>query len=181
MVKGGWRLDRKTKERVAAELHDKLKEAQLTVLAGYIGMNVEKLTALRNALRKSATEVRVVKNTLLRIASRDTDFLALESHFKGPLAIALNRGDVIESTKALVEFAKKNAELEIKAGMLDGKFLSKEQISALAELPGREILLAKLLSVLLGVQTALVRVLSGVPRGFVQVLDQYRAKKESGN
>jgi large subunit ribosomal protein L10 len=178
MVKGGWRLDRKTKEQVAAELHDKLKEAQLTVLAGYIGMNVEKLTAFRNALRKSGTEVRVVKNTLLRIASRDTDFLALESHFKGPLAIALNRGDVIESTKALVEFAKK---LEIKAGMLDGKFLSKEQISALAELPGREVLLAKLLSVMLGVQTSMVRVLSGVPRGFVQVLDQYRAKKESGN
>ncbi len=181
MVKGGWRLDRKTKEQVAAELHDKLKEAQLTVLAGYIGMNVEKLTALRNALRKSGTEVRVVKNTLLRIASRDTDFLALESHFKGPLAIALNREDVIESTKALVEFAKKNAELEIKAGMLDGKMLSKEQISALAELPGREVLLAKLLSVMLGVQTTLVRVLSGVPRGLVQVLDQYRAKKESGN
>lgn len=174
-------MDRKKKEQMAAELHEKLRETQLTVLAGYIGMNVEKMTALRNVLRKSGTEVRVVKNTLLRIASRDTDFSALEGHFKGPLAIALNKGDVIESTKVLVEFAKRNAELEIKAGMLDGKFLTKEQISALAELPGRDVLLAKLLSVMQGVQTALVNVLSGVPRSFVQCLDAYRVKKESGN
>jgi large subunit ribosomal protein L10 len=174
-------LDRKTKERVASELHEKLRDAQLTVLAGYIGMNVEKMTALRNTLRKTDTELRVVKNTLLEIASRDTDFHVLESYFKGPLAITLNRSNVIESTKIIVEFAKKNAELEIKAGMLNGKFLTKEQLAALAELPGREVLLAKLLSVLLGVQTGLVNVLSGVPRSFLQVLDAYRAKKESGN
>lgn len=174
-------MDRKTKEQVAAELHEKLKGSQWTVLAGYIGMNVEKLTALRNTMRKSGTEIRVVKNTLLRIASKETDLFALESHFKGPLAIALNRGDVAESTKALVEFAKKNAELEIKVGMLNGKLLNKEQISALAELPGRDVLLARLLSVMLGVQSGLVRVLSGVPRGFVQALDQYRMKKESEN
>jgi len=172
-------LDRKTKERVAAELHEMLKDAQLTVLTGYIGMNVEKMTALRNALRKSGAEVRVVKNTLLRIASRNTAVSALENQFKGPLAITLSRGDVIESTKALVEFAKKNAELEIKVGMLNGKLLNKEQIGALSELPGKEVLLAKLLSVMVGVQSGLVRVLSGVPRGFVQVLSQYQQKKES--
>lgn len=174
-------MDRKTKERVADELHEKLKDAQLAILAGYIGMNVEKMTALRNSLRKSGTDLRVVKNTLLEIASRDTDFHALEGYFKGPLAVALNRGNVVESTKALVEFAKKSAELEIKAGMLDGRMLTKEQISALAELPGRDILLAKLLSVLLGVQTALVNVLSGVPRSFIQCLDAYRVRKETGN
>ena len=174
-------MDRKTKEQVAAELHEKLRDAQLAVLAGYIGMNVEKMTALRNTLRKSGTELRVVKNTLMRIASRDTDFSAMEGYFKGPLAVALNRGEVIESTKALVEFAKRNAELEIKVGMLDGKFLTKEQISALAELPSREVLLGKLLSVLLGVQTALVNVLSGVPRSLLQVLDAHRVKKESEN
>jgi large subunit ribosomal protein L10 len=172
-------LDRKAKEQVAGELHEKLKNAQLTVLAGYIGMNVEKLTALRNALRKSDTEVRVVKNTLLRIASQDTACLVLQDHFKGPLAIALSRGDAVAATKTLVEFAKKNAELEIKAGVLDGKLLSREQISALAELPSRDVLLSKLLSVMIGVQGGFVRVLSGVPRGFVQVLDQYRMKKES--
>jgi large subunit ribosomal protein L10 len=65
--------------------------------------------------------------------------------------------------------------------MLSGKLLSKYQLNALAELPGREVLLGKLLSVMVGVQTSLVNVLSGVPRSFICVLDAYRAKKESGN
>ena len=174
-------MDRKTKEQVTEKLHDKLMNAQLAVFASYSGMNVEKMMALRNALRKSGTDLRVVKNTLLEIAARDTEFHALEGYFKGPLAVALNRDNVIESTKVLVEYAKKNAELEIKVGMLDGKVLTREQIRALAELPGRDVLLAKLLSVLLGVQTALVNVLSGVPRSFVQCLDAYRVSKESEN
>jgi large subunit ribosomal protein L10 len=87
----------------------------------------------------------------------------------------------VETSKALVDFAKKNAELEIKAGMLDGKVISKGQISMLASLPSREVLLGRLLSVMLGVPTALVTVLNAVPRGFVQVLAAYRDTRESGN
>jgi large subunit ribosomal protein L10 len=172
-------LDRKTKELVAQELHEKLKDFNLAVLAHYNGLNVEKLTVLRNALRKTDTELRVVKNTLLRIASKETDLTLLEDHFKGPIAIALNHGDAVETAKVLVDFVRKNAELEIKAGMLKGKVISREQLSALAALPSREILLGKLLSVFVGAQTGLVNVLSAVPRSFVQVLDAYRAKKEA--
>ena len=172
-------MDRRTKELVVAELHGKLKNARLAVLATYSGMNVEKITALRNALRKSDAEFKVVKNTLLKIASRDTGFNALDDYIQGPLAIALNRSDVVETSKILVEFAKKTNELEIKAGILDGKFVSKEQIGVLASLPGREVLLGKLLSVMIGVQTSFVRVLSGVPRSLVTVLAAYREKKES--
>ncbi len=172
-------MDRKTKEIVANELHEKLRDFNLAVLAHYSGLNVEKLTALRIALRKADTELRVVKNTLLRIASKDTHLSLMQDHFKGSLAIALNRSDVVESAKVLVDFARKNAELEIKAGMLKGKVISRDQLSALAALPSREILLGKLLSVFVGVQTGLVNVLSAVPRSFVQVLDAYRAKKEA--
>lgn len=172
-------MDRKTKELVANELHGKLKDFNLAVLAHYSGLNVEKLTALRIALRKADTDFRVVKNTLLRIASKDTDLSLLQDHFKGSIAIALNRSDVVESAKVLVDFARKNAELEIEAGMLNSKVISRDQLSALASLPSREILLGKLLSVFVGVQTGLVNVLSAVPRSFVQVLDAYRAKKEA--
>ncbi len=174
-------MDRRTKEQVAAELHEKLKGVRLAVLTDYSGMNVEKMTALRNALRKSETELRVVKNTLLGIASKETDLNVLQDHFKGPLAVALNYGDVVASTKILVEFAKKNAELEIKAGMLNGKLLTKDQLAQLAELPSREVLLGKLLSVLVGAQASLVNVLSAVPRSLVQVLAACKTKKESGN
>lgn len=172
-------MDRKTKELVAQELHERLKDFKLAVLAHYSGLDVEKLTALRIALRKADTELRVVKNTLLRIASRETDLSGLQDHFKGPLAIALNRSDVVETAKTLVDFARKNAELEIRAGMLNGKIISREQLSTLASLPPREVLLGKLLSVFVGVQTGLVNVLSAVPRSFVQVIDAYREKKET--
>ena len=174
-------MDRRTKEQVAADLHEKLKDFKLAVLTGYSGMDVAKMTALRVQLRKSDAELRVVKNSLLTIASRETEFHALEGHFRGPLAVAISHGDVIETTKALVDFAKKNANLEIKAAMMNGKILSGEQLSTLAELPSREVLIGKLLSLMLGVQTSLVNVLSGVPRNFVQVLDAYRQKKASEN
>jgi len=174
-------LDRKTKEQVVAELNEQLRDVKLAVLTGYSGMDMAKLTTLRNVLRKSGTEFRVVKNTLLRIASQDTSFGALEQHFRGPLAVALNHGDAVEMTKVLTEFARKNAQLEIKAGILEGRVLSKSDISVLAELPSREVLLGKLLSLLVGVQGQLVNVLSAVPRSFVGVLDAYRVKKESAN
>jgi large subunit ribosomal protein L10 len=121
----------------------------------------------------------VVKNSLLSIALKGTEFLPLDDHLKGPRALMMNFGDVVEPTKILVEFAKKNDKLEIEAGVLDGKLLSREQIRALAELPSREILLGKLLSVLVGAQTQLVNVLSAVPRGLVQVLEAHRLNKEN--
>jgi large subunit ribosomal protein L10 len=174
-------LDRKTKEQVVADLHEKLKEFKLAILATYSGLDVERLTLLRNSLRKSDAEVKVVKNTLLRLASQGTDLSVVQNQLKGPLALILTNKDVVAPTKILVEFAKKNAQLEFKASVLDGKTLTREQLDALALLPSREILLGKLLSVMVGVQGGLVNVLSAVPRGFVQVLNAYREKKESGN
>jgi large subunit ribosomal protein L10 len=103
----------------------------------------------------------------------------MNEHVKGPLALVLTDKDVVETVKVLVEYAKRNSEMEIKAAMLEGKMLTREQVNAVALLPSREILLGRLLSVLIGVPTGLVSVLSAVPRGMVQVLDAYRAKKES--
>ncbi len=171
-------MNRDTKKEVVAELHGKLKDAKLAVLTNYSGMSVAKITALRNDLRKSGTEFKVVKNTLLRIASQDTPYSGMQEHLKGPLAIAINSGDVVAPSKVLVEFAKKNAELEIVFGFLQGRYLAKAQIDALAELPSKEVLIGQLLSVLVSAQTGLVNVLSGVPRSFVQVLNAYKTKLE---
>lgn len=172
-------MNKSAKERVVAELHKKLKDVKLAVLADYSGIKVKDITDLRNQLRKAESELKVVKNNLLSIALKDTDFLPLDDHLKGPRALMMNFGDVVEPTKILVEFAKKNAKLEIEAGVLDGRILSREQIKALAELPSREVLLGKLLSVLVGAQTQFVTVLSAVPRGLVQVLEAHRLKQEN--
>jgi large subunit ribosomal protein L10 len=174
-------LDRGTKEQVAAELHESLKDFKIAVLAGYSGMDVAKMTALRVVLRKSNVELRVVKNTLLSIASRGTQLSALEGQFVGPLTVAIAHGDEVEATKALIDFAKKNEKLQIKAGVMGGKALTAEQLAILAELPSREIMLGRLLSVMVAAQTSLVTVLTGVPRSFVQVLNAYKDKKASAN
>ncbi len=114
-------MDRKEKEQVVAELHEKLKGFKLAVLTGYSGMDVSRITSLRVALRKSGSEIRVVKNTLLRIASQGTDFSAMNEHVKGPLALVLTDKDVVETVKVLVEYAKRNSEMEIKAACWRGK------------------------------------------------------------
>jgi large subunit ribosomal protein L10 len=139
------------------------------------------MTALRVLLRKSNVELRVVKNTLLDIASRGTELSVLEGQFRGPLTVAIAHGDEVEATKTLIDFAKKNDKLQIRAGVMGGKSLTPEQLATLAELPSREILLGQLLSVMVAAQTSLVNVLSGVPRNFVQVLNAYKDKKESAN
>lgn len=172
-------MERSKKEQVVVELQERLKNVKLAILADYSGLNVAKITELRNDLRKSDAEVRVIKNTLFKIAAQDTGFSVFDNYLTGPLAVVMNFGDVVAPTKALVEFAKKNAQLEIKVGVMDGKALTVDQIKALSELPSREVLLAQLLSVMVGAQTSLVNVLSGVQRQFVQVLEAYRAKKEN--
>jgi large subunit ribosomal protein L10 len=174
-------LDRRTKEQIVSELKEKLKEAKLGVLTSFNGMNVIKMEALRNALRKSNAELKVVKNTLLGIASKETGFSVLADHFKWPVAVVLSYKDPVEPTKVLIDFAKKNPELEIKVGVLDGKLLTKGELTVLAELPGKEVLLGKLVSVMAAVPTSLVTVLSGVPRNFVQVLSAYSDKKKTLN
>lgn len=174
-------MDRRTKEQVVSELQVKLKEANLGILTSFSKMNVEKMEALRKALRKSNAELKVVKNTLLNIAAKDTAFSILADHFKWPIAVVLSYKDPVEPSKALIDFAKKNPELEIKVGVLDGKLLDKSDITSLAELPSREVLLGRLVSVMAAVPTSLVTVLSGVPRNFVQVLNAYCDKKQATN
>jgi large subunit ribosomal protein L10 len=174
-------LNRTTKEQIVSGLQEKLKQANLGVLTSFNAMKVGKMEALRNALRKNDAELKVVKNTLLNIAAKETDFQILAEHFKWPVAVVLSYKDPVAPTKALVEFAKKNPELEIKVGIIDGKMLSKADIEALAELPGREVLLGKLVSVMAAVPTSFVSVLSGVHRNFVQVLNAYCDQKKTLN
>ena len=174
-------MDRKTKEQIVSELQKKLKEANMGILTSFSGMNVEKMESLRNELRKSNAEWKVVKNTLLRIASNDTDFSIIADHFKWPVAIALSYKDPVAPAKVLVDFAKKNPELEIKIGVLDKKLLTKNDLIVLAELPGKDVLLGKLVSVMAAVPTSFVTVLSAVPRSLVQVLSAYCDKKKTLN
>jgi large subunit ribosomal protein L10 len=166
------------KAQVVAEMAEKLAACQTAFLADYRGLDVEQINQLRGELRKLGVEYRVVKNTLLRLAAKNTDVACLTEFLEGPNAIALAGDDPVAPAKVLTEFAKKNDAFEIKAGVLGGKMLSLEEIKALADLPGREGLLAKILGSLNAPASNFVGVLAAVPRSFVQVLAAIQAQKE---
>ena len=129
-------------------MHEKLQRAKAVFLADFRGMNVGKATELRNELRKAAVEYKVVKNTLLELASRETDKESLKPFFTGPTAIALSYDDPVAAAKVLSKFAKEQqATFKLKAGVLTGKAITVADIQALADLPSREVLLAKLLGI----------------------------------
>ena len=172
-------MNKQSKEDLVAEFAEKLKVAKAAFLADYRGLDVDQANDLRNKLRDVGVEYRVVKNTLLRLAAKDTGSACFDEFLNGPTAIALVNEEPVGPAKALVEFAKKNDAFELKAGMLDGKLLSIAEIQALAELPSRDELLAKMLGSMSAPATNFVGVLAAVPRTFVQVLAAIKDQKEA--
>ena len=172
-------MNKQSKEAVVAEFSGKLAEVKAAFLADYRGLTVEQANDLRRKLRAAGVEYRVVKNTLLRRAAKDTPAACLDDYLVGPTAIALAADDPVAPAKALVEFAKDSKVFELKAGMLDGKLLTIDDIRALSDLPSREQLLAKMLGSLNAPATNLVGVFAAVPRSFVQVLAAIKDQKEA--
>ena len=167
------------KKSIVEELHERLEKTAVVILTDYKGLNVKDVTVLRSELRKADVQYRVVKNTLLRKASENTDSFAIEKYFKGPSAIAFSYEDPVAPAKVLVKFAEDNKKLEIKVGVMNGKVIDQEQIKALASMPSREQLLGQVLSVMNAVPTSFVRVLNGVPGAFVNVLQALKDQKEA--
>lgn len=173
-------MNKENKKQVVAELHDKLQRAKAVFLADFRGMDVGKATSLRDELRKASVEYKVVKNTLLDLASRETDKESLSPHYIGPTAIAFSYDDPVAAAKVLSRFAKEQqAAFRLKAGVLSGKVISVADIQALADLPSREVLLAKLLGTMQAPATNFVGVLAAVPAGFVRLLDAIKTRKEA--
>ena len=172
-------MNKESKQQIVTELHEKLQQAKAVFLADFRGMSVEQATNLRNELRKAEVEYKVVKNTLLELASKDTDADALNSHYAGPTAIALTYTDPVAAAKVLSKFAKEQQNtFKLKAGVLSGKTITVPDIQALADLPSREVLLAKLLGSLNAPASNFVGLLAAIPGSFVRVLDAIRTQKE---
>ena len=171
---------RRQKETIVTELHDRIKDSRLLVFTTFGGMDVAKMTELRNSLREADSGYRVVKNTLLKKAATNADVDCLEAAvwLEGPSAMLFTSGDPIRPCKILQEFIKRHEQMVIKGGVLDGKILSGEKINELADLPGREVLLSKLFFVLRASTQGLVNVLTGVPQALVHVLEAIRQEKE---
>ena len=131
------------KAAAIAELTEAFRGSNAAVLTEYRGLTVKQLTELRTNLRGNATYA-VVKNTLTDLAAKEAGVTAFDGQLAGPSAIAFVNGDAVEAAKSLRDFAKAHPLLVIKGGVLDGRALTAAEVTKLADLESREVLLAKL-------------------------------------
>ena len=172
-------MNRDEKVSKVSELNETFTKAKFAVVTDYRGLKVTELEELRRELKKSDAQIRVAKNSLLKLAVKDTDYEILSEYFTGTTAVAVSFEDPVASAKALSGFAKDNEALSIRSAALDGSVLSADDVIALSKLPGKPELQAKLLGTMAAVPTGLVRVLSGVPRNFVYALQAIKEQKEN--
>lgn len=166
------------KVAVVEEIKDKFSRAQSVIVIDYRGLTVEEVTALRNKMREAGVEYKVLKNTMMSRALHELGINDLDAILEGPSAVAFGYDDAVAPAKILVEGAKKNNKIEIKGGLLEGKGMDMAQIKYLAELPSKEVLIAKLLGSMNAPVTNFVGVLAAVPRSFVCALNAIKEKKE---
>ena len=172
------------KQAVVAQLKEQLESAKGVVLMSYKGLTVAQDTELRRELREAGVSYHVVKNTMLRIAAKEAGIEGIEEHLEGTTAFAFSTEDAVAPAKVICGFIKKNkledAEvLTVKVGMVEGKVIGVDEVKALAALPSREELIAKLLGSMNAPISNTVNVLQGVIRNAVYVLDAIRSQKES--
>lgn len=171
-------IAREAKEKVVNEIKDKLEKSQSVIFTSYKGLTVENDTELRRKFKESNSEYKVYKNTLMWRAAKELGYEDLKQYFEGPTSVSFGYDDPVAPAKIITNFLKSNEGLEIKAGIIDGKLINVDQIKALAELPSREELIAKVLGSMKSPINNLVYVLAGTLRSLANVLNSVKEKKE---
>ena len=133
------------KKTVVAEIKEKFEKAKTVVLVDYRGLTVAEDTELRSQLRKAGVEYCVLKNTMINIATKDMGFTEMKEQLNGPTAVAFSYEDMIAPAKILTDFSKKAKKMTIKCGVCDGAYLNADGVQALANLPSKEVLIAKIM------------------------------------
>ena len=153
------------KKGVVADIRQKFEKAQSAVLVDYRGLNVAEVTDLRNQLRKAGVEYAVLKNTMINLAIQDMGLDDMKAHLEGPTAVAFGYEDMIAPAKIAAEYGKKTKKLAIKGGACDGAYLDAAGVQALAELPSKEVLIARFMGSLMSAVS-----------GFARLVEAYRKK-----
>jgi len=166
-------LNRKEKAEMISDLSERVKGFQAVVLTNYRGLNVEQLSHLRQRLREEKISYHVIKNTLMRLASKGTDLEKLDNYFEGPTAMAVSYGDPVFLVKILSEFIKTQPSLEIKIGLIQGRVTSPQEVKALATMPPREVLFGQVLG---GIQATATQLGAVIHNAIQQVLGTLQAR-----
>lgn len=137
--------NRQLKEAKVAEIKEKMEKAQAVVLTNYQGLTVEQDTELRKNLREAGIEYKVYKNTLVTLAAKELGHEGIIEYLEGPVSIAFGYEDATAPARVLNNFAKDHKALELKAGIVDGIVYDQDMIKKIADIPSKEVLIAKLL------------------------------------
>lgn len=174
-------MDNPRPEKVAIvnELKDRLGSSAAVLVSEYRGLKVSELEKLRKELRSKGSEIKIFKNTLVRIAVRESGNEAMESLLGGPTALTFVQSDAAEAAKTLREFSKTYPALVIKGGLLSGKKLNSDETLALADLPSRDVLLARFAGLLASPMQSFASLLKAVPQSFAYALSALVEKKSS--
>jgi large subunit ribosomal protein L10 len=170
-----------TPQKVAAvgELTEKLRRAKLAVVTDYRGLTVRDLATLRRQLRGDEVEYEVAKNTLLRLAARNNDVEGVDEALSGPTAIAFCYADIVAPARTLTDFARTSRILNVRGGLLEGRWIGPEEITRLATLPPAEQLRAEVVGAISGSLAGFVGVLNGLLQTLVGTLEA-RSEQQGG-
>jgi len=165
------------KESLVVEIKGRLNEAGAILLADYRGLTVKEMQELRNNLRDAGSELKVYKNSLTEIAIRELALPSLDEYLAGPTAIIFTGEDPVSTAKALTTFAKAHKALELKGGLVENQVVDADGVKAIATLPSREELIAKLLGTMLNPLTGFARVLNGPVEAFARTVQAVADQK----
>jgi large subunit ribosomal protein L10 len=169
-------ISRSEKEAIVQELKQKFENSKVAVFADYKGLNVGEATRLRRRLKEAGCEFKVAKNTLTNLVVKQLNLDELSPYLEGPVGIAFGE-DPVAPAKILSEFIKESRKMEIKVGVLDGKVIDVKGVKSLADLPSREVLLAKVLGGMQAPLYGFAGVLQGTLRSFVYALEAVRKQR----
>jgi large subunit ribosomal protein L10 len=173
-------MARADKATAVAELKSEFEGSAAAVLTEYRGLTVAQIKQLRVSLGENA-KFAVAKNTLTKIAANQAGVSGLDDLLVGPTAVAFVKGDVVEAAKGLRDFAKANPLLVIKGGVFEGKSMDAAEITKLADLESREVLLAKLAGALKAKQSGAAATFAALPTNMARLVEALRAKREEAS
>lgn len=172
----------KTKAKKQEDLNaltEHFKNSKSAMVLSFNGLTVDKDQAFRNELRETGAEYKVVKNTLARIAVKGTSFEDATEHFRGVTSVAWTDNEPVDLSKVISKYLKEEKDIfEFKTGIVEGKVVSVEEVKAIATLPSKEELIAKLLFLLNAPAQRLATVLNAVPRDLASVVKQVSERPE---
>ena len=167
------------KEDKISQIRENIDKAQVAIVTEYKGYTVEEITNLRRAIQKDGGEYMVTKNTLAKIALKDTPYEVLAETLKGPIAIAFGFEDQVAPAKALAKFIKDTKKGEILAAAMDGKLLSAAEAKALATIPSKEEIYAKMLGCVNSPATGIVGSINAVMASLTRAVAAVRDQKSA--